>query len=93
MSLFIIYLKLNYRSYAAEQGRERIKLTSISIPGVGKGINREEKRILRENKEGKRFFIILYPYPLYKANNYSRLTRFFNAYFNYINLYPNLKLY
>jgi len=56
-------------------------------------MNKEEKRILRENKEGKRFFIISYLYPLYKVNSYNRLTRSFNTYFNYINLYPNLKLY
>ena len=56
-------------------------------------MNKEGKRILRENKEEKRFLIIPYPCPPYKANNYSRLIHSFNAYFNYINLYPNLKLY
>jgi len=56
-------------------------------------MDREGKRILRENKERKGFLIILYLYPLYKANNYSRLIYSFNAYFNYINLYPNFKLY
>jgi len=56
-------------------------------------MDREEKRILKENKEEKGFPIILYLYPLYKANSYSRLIYSFNIYFNYINLYPNLKLY
>ncbi len=56
-------------------------------------MDREGKRILRENKEGKGFLIIPYPYPLYKADSYNRLTRSFNIYLNYINLYPNLRLY
>jgi len=56
-------------------------------------MNKEGKRILRENKKGKGFLIIPYLYPLYKINNYSRPTRSFNAYFNYINLYLNFRLY
>ncbi len=79
--------------YAAEQGREGIKLTLIPFPGAGKGMDKEGKGILKENKERKGFPIIPYPYPLYKANSYSRLTRSFNIYPNYINLYLNLRLY
>jgi len=34
-------------------------------------MDKEGKGILRENKEKKGFFIIPYPYPLYKADSYS----------------------
>ena len=47
-----------------------MKLTLIPFPRVGKRMDREEKRILKENKEGKGFPIILYLYPPYKTTLY-----------------------
>jgi len=45
-------------------------LTPILFPGVGKRMDREEKGILKENRERKGFPIIPYPCPPYRAAPY-----------------------